>query len=264
VALHADHRPALSHAALSIKHAVILLVAGLVAGTIGTAGGITSLVSYPALLAIGVPPFAANATNLVALVTFWPGSAHGSKRELGGHGRWLLRWTPVMVAGGGVGAVLLLVTPSEGFEHVVPFLVLAGSVALICAPRLARGRTAGSERGWMFGAWLAVLGLYGGYFGAGAGVMTLALLLTLVEPHVPTANALKNMLVGAAAVPAAILIAIFAPVRWPAAAALAAGVLIGSRLGPGVARRVPSDVLRWTIATLGVGLAVFLWLKPGG
>lgn len=247
---------------MSTGHAIILLVAGVLAGALGTAGGITSLISYPALLAVGVPPFAANATNLVAVMTFWPGSAHGSQRELAGRGHWLRRWIPVMLVAGGAGAALLLATPSDAFKRVVPFLVLAGSLALICAPRLARHRSPGSNHDRTLGAWLVVLALYGGYFGAGSGVMTLALLLTLVERHVPTANALKNMLIGAASIPAGILIAIFAPVHWPAAAALAGGILIGARLGPVVARRVPSDVLRWTVALLGVGLAVWLWLDP--
>lgn len=234
------------------------------AGTLGSAGGITSLISYPALLAVGLSPFAANATNLVSVVTFWPGSAHGSRRELAGRGDWLGRWTPVMLVGGGAGAGLLLVTPSEDFKRVVPFLVLAGSVALVCAPVLARHRASGADHTRALAIWLAVLALYSGYFGAGSGVMTLALLLTLVERHLATANALKNMLVGAATVPGAILIAIFAPVHWPAAAALAAGILIGSRLGPVVARRLPGDALRWTVAVLGAGLAVWLWVSPGG
>ena len=234
------------------------------AGTLGTAGGITSLISYPALLAVGLPPLAANATNLVAVTTFWPGSAHGSRRELAGRRRWLLRWTPVMLIGGGAGAGLLLATPPDAFKRVVPFLVLLGSVALIYAPQLARRRAPDSDHGWLLGTCLAALAVYGGYFGAGAGVMTLALLLTIVEPHLPTANALKNMLVGAGAVPAGILIAIFAPVHWLPAAALAAGVLVGSRLGPAVARRVPSDTLRWTVALLGVVLAVWLWVRPSG
>lgn len=239
-------------------------MAGVAAGTLGSAGGITSLISYPALLAVGLPPFAANATNLVSMVTYWPGSAHGSRRELLGRRAWLRRWTPVMLAGGGGGAALLLLTPSEAFKRVVPFLVLAGSVALVCAPALARHRVSGSNHDRALGTWLAVLALYSGYFGAGSGVMTLALVLTLVEHHLATANALKNMLVGAATVPGAILIAIFAPVHWLAAAALAAGILIGSRIGPIVARRLPGDVLRWTVAVLGVGLAVWLWLNPGG
>jgi uncharacterized protein len=199
----------------------------------------------------------------VAVATFWPGSALGSQPELKASGAWLRRWTPVMLLGGATGAVLLLVTPAEAFKRVVPFLVLAGSLALLYAPRIARRRTSGSHDDRALGTWLALLAVYSGYFGAGSSVMILALLLTLVQPHLPTANALKNMLVGAAAVPAAVLIAIFGPVHWPAAAALAVGIFAGSRLGPVVARRVPSDILRVTVATLGVGLAIWLWLDPG-
>jgi uncharacterized membrane protein YfcA len=239
-------------------------VAGVLAGTLGSAGGITSLISYPALLAVGVPPLAANATNIVGLMTFWPGSALGSQQELAGHGRWLLRWIPLMLLGSGTGAVLLLATPSGAFKRVVPLLVLAGSLALIGAPWLTRRRNSDSQHQWVLGAWLVVMAIYSGYFGAGSGVMTLALLLIMVERHVPTANALKNMLVGAATIPAGILLAIFAPVHWPQAAALAVGVLIGSRVGPSLARRVPSDALRWVVAALGMGLAVWLWVKPSG
>lgn len=198
----------------------------------------------------------------MAVTTFWPGSALGSQQELKGRGAWLRRWTPVMLLGGATGAVLLLVTPPDAFKRVVPFLVLAGSVALVYAPRIARRRASGSYNDRTLGTGLALLAVYSGYFGAGSGVMILALLLTLVQPHLPTANALKNMLVGAAAVPAAVLIAIFGPVHWPAAAALAVGVFAGSRLGPVVARRVPGDALRLTVAALGVGLAVWLWLDP--
>jgi uncharacterized protein len=209
-----------------------------------------------------VPPLAANATNIVALMTFWPGSALGSQRELVGHGRWLMRWIPLMLLGSAGGGVLLLVTPPDAFKRVVPFLVLAGSVALIASPWLTRRRRLGSHHEWVLGAWLAAMAIYSGYFGAGSGVMTLALLLIMVEPHMPTANALKNMLVGAATIPAGILLALFATVHWPQAAVLAAGVLIGSRIGPSVARRVPSDALRWVVALLGFGLAVWLWVDP--
>ncbi len=234
----------------------------MLAGGLGSAGGITSLISYPALLLVGVPPLAANATNIVALTTFWPGSARGSQQELAGRGDWLWRWTPLALASGVAGAGLLLLTPSTAFRHVVPFLVLAGSLALICAPRLTRRHGSSPNHVWTLAAWLAVLGAYSGYFGAGSGVMTLALLLIVVEPHLPTANALKNMFVGAATVPAGILLAIFAPVHWAQAAALALGVLFGARIGPGIARRLPADLLRWVVALLGFGLAVWLWIDP--
>jgi uncharacterized membrane protein YfcA len=109
---------------------------------------------------------------------------------------------------------------------------------------------------------LAFVSIYGGYFGAGSGVMVLALLLVTLERDLPTANALKNMLIGANTLPAGILLACFGPVHWGAAAALAAGALVGSRMGPAVTRALPRYVTRWAVATLGLGLAVWLWVRP--
>jgi uncharacterized protein len=109
---------------------------------------------------------------------------------------------------------------------------------------------------------LVGLSVYNGYFGAGSGVMLLALMLVVVEPRLPQANALKNMLLGPAEITAAVLIAILSPVDWAAVAPLAAGLFVGSTIGPWVARRTPAAVLRWVIAAAGLGLAVHLWIDP--
>lgn len=241
----------------------LLAVAGVVAGLVGTAGGITSLVSYPALLAAGLPALAANVANIVALVACWPGAALASQPELRGRGPWLRRWTPVAALGGIAGSVLLLFTPPGVFARVVPFLVAAGSLALLAQPRLAvrhRERSGGRLGGLVLPLGLVALSVYNGYFGAGAGVMILALLLITAEPHLPTANALKNMLLGAAAVVSAVAFAAFGPVEWAAVVPLGAGLFTGSALGPSVTRRLPPDVLRSLVALLGLGLAVRLWL----
>lgn len=225
------------------------------------------MISYPALLAIGLSPLSANATNLVALNACWPGAAHGSQRELAGWGPWLRRWLPLTALGGATGGVLLLVTPPGAFAHVVPFLIAGGSVALIAEPwmrglRPARAARVGRGRNAVMIVALGLLSVYGGYFGAGSGVMTLALLLVLVERDLPTANALKNMTNGAITLPAGVLLAIFGPVHWTAAAPLAVGALVGSRLGPAVTRALPRIVTRWAVAVLGLGLATWLWVKP--
>jgi uncharacterized protein len=225
------------------------------------------LISYPALLAIGLSPLSANATNLVALNACWPGAAHGSQRELAGWGQWLRRWLPLTALGGATGGVLLLVTPPGAFAHVVPFLIAGGSVALIAEPwmrglRPARAARAGRRRDAVMIVALSLLSVYGGYFGAGSGVLTLALLLVLVERDLPTANALKNMTNGAITLPAGVLLAIFGPVHWTAAAPLAVGALVGSRMGPAVTRALPRIVTRWSVAVLGLGLATWLWVKP--
>jgi hypothetical protein len=245
---------------------IVLLGAGVLAGLVGTAGAITSLISYPALLATGVAPLAASVANIVAITTSWPGSALASRPELAGRGRWLARYGPLAAIGGAIGAALLLSTSPGAFERIVPFLVAAGSVTLLVSPRLtarrARRRSHG-ESPWAAGGVVAV-SVYNGYFGAGAGVMLLALCLVYADESLPAANALKNMLVGAGNIAAAIGLVAFGHVDWGAVVPLSIGVFAGSTLGPRVARRISADVLRPIVAAVGVGLAVQLWLSHGG
>ncbi|MGH3252790.1 MAG: sulfite exporter TauE/SafE family protein, partial [Trebonia sp.] len=243
--------------------AALIAVAGLVAGVVGTAGGITSLVSYPALLAVGVPALPADVANIVALVACWPGSALASRPELAGKGAWLRRWAWLAAVGGALGSVLLLTTPADAFGQVVPFLVAAGSVTLLLQPRLSA--VSGHHSRWHAGvlaAGVLSVSAYNGYFGAGSGVMTLTLLLLTVDENLPNANALKNMLIGAASVISALTFIIFGPVEWAAALPLSAGMFAGSLIGPRLARRIPARILRGVIALLGVGLAVKLWIGP--
>ena len=183
---------------ISGADAALLAGAGALAGLAGTAGGITSLISYPALLLAGVPPLPANVANVVALVACWPGSAVASRPELRGRGAWLARWAPVAAAGGATGAVLLVSTPPGVFARVVPFLLAAAALALLLQPRLSawldrRQRRAGAL---VLAAGLFAVSAYNGYFGAGAGVMLLALMLLTTDQHLARANALKNMLLG--------------------------------------------------------------------
>jgi uncharacterized membrane protein YfcA len=248
-----------------LTDAALLAAAGVLAGGVGTAGGITSLVSYPALLLAGVPALGANVANIVALVACWPGSAAASRPELAGRGPWLRRWTVVAAAGGAAGSVLLLVTPAGTFARVVPFLVAAGSVALLLQPRMAArpGEPGRAGRGLLLPCGLVAVSAYSGYFGAGSGVMLLALMLATADSVLPRANALKNMLVGAATIASAAILVVVARVDWAAVAPLAAGLLAGSAIGPAVARRVRPGLLRWLVALSGLGLAARLWVTGG-
>ena len=249
---------------LSVTDSVALTLAGAAAGVVGTAGGITSLISYPALLAVGLPALSANIANNVALVGSWSGSALGSKPELQGKAAWLWRWASVSAVGGAAGAGLLILTPAHLFGRLVPFLVAAGSIALLVQPRISawRERRAAENSTAPLAAGLSALSLYNGYFGAGSGVMTLTLLLVLVDRHIPTANALKNMLIGAGNVASAVVLVAWAPVEWSAVLPLAVGMFAGGRVGPLVARRLPARVMRSLIVLFGMGLAVYLWLHP--
>lgn len=247
-----------------VYRAAALLAAGLAAGLVGTAGGITSLVSYPALLAVGLPPLPANVSNIVALVACGPGAGLASRPELTGQGSWLRRWAPVAALGGALGSALLLSTPPGLFARVVPFLVLTGSLALLAQPRLSAYCQRHSMRtGAALPAGLTTMSLYNGYFGAGSGVMILALLLFTTDPELPKANALKNMVLSAATVVSAVAFVLFGSVAWTAVVPLGAGMFAGSTLGPRVTRRVPAGMMRWLIALLGIVLAAELWLHAG-
>ncbi|MGH3732124.1 MAG: sulfite exporter TauE/SafE family protein [Acidimicrobiales bacterium] len=249
---------------ISLAHVIVLLVAGVAAGLIGSAGGITSLVSYPALLAIGIPPLPASVTNVVAVMGSFPGSALGSRPELRGQMPWLRKWAPVAALGGALGVALLLLTPDAVFDRLVPYLLLLTSLVLLFQPQLSRWHETHRRARAMTLAWgLFVMSIYCGYFGAGSGVMVLSLLLLTVSQDFPRANALKNMMIGVSTVVAAVGFLIFGPVRVAAAVPLGVGLLAGSILGPAVARKVPGNVLRLLAATFGIGLAVWFFVNPG-
>jgi len=231
---------------------------------VGTAGGITSLVSYPALILVGIPVWPAAVANLVAGSACWPGSVMVSRPELRGTGSWARRWAPVSAVGATVGSVLLLATPARLFSGVVPYLVATASVVLLVQPQLSAwyGRRRSEGDRMLLPCGLLSIGVYNGYFGAGAGVMTLALLTVTVQQQMARANALKNMLVGIVSVVSAAILITFAPVRWAAVVPLGGGMFVGSTLGPRLARWLPGDVLRWMVALTGLGLAVRLWAVP--
>jgi uncharacterized membrane protein YfcA len=123
---------------LTLLHVAFLVAAGVVAGVVGTAGGITSLISYPALLAVGIGPLPANLTNSIAVIGSGLGATAGSRIELAGHPETVRRCAPSMVIGSLAGAVLLLVTPAAIFEWIVPFLILTATILMLAQPAIKR------------------------------------------------------------------------------------------------------------------------------
>lgn len=255
---------------MGIGSSALLVSAGVASGLAGSIAGLASLFSYPALLAAGLPPVAANVTNTVALFSNTVGTAAGSRTELRGQRDRLLRLAVLSALGGAVGAALLLSTPSSAFEAVVPWLIALGSVLILVRDPLrrlvtSRAHALGSAARPTLPIAAAVLlvGLYGGYFGAASGVLMLAVLsLTAAagEP-LPVTNAVKNIATGAANITAAVAYAFVAPVHWGAAVALGVGALLGSWVGPVIVRRLPETPLRIAIALAGLGLAVSLWYQ---
>lgn len=254
--------------------ALALIAAGVGAGITGTVAGLASLVSYPALLAIGLTPVSANVTNTVAVIGNTVGSVAGSQPELGGQRARIRELSALMLVGGLVGAVLILTTPSGTFPTVVPFLIAASAVLVLVRPRIQRAldqrrrRLLGEDHvvdtaaatSWRTRAGMFAVGVYGGYFGAGAGVMLLALLSLATSDRLIRVNALKNLLLGLANGTAAIVFAIFGPVEWTAVVPLAAGCIAGGYAGPAIARVIPPTVLRLLIGLAGLYLAVELAL----
>jgi uncharacterized protein len=244
---------------------LFLAAAGVLGGLTGSIAGVASVATYPALLLVGLPPVTANVTNTVALVFSGVGSIWGSRPELEGQQKWITRIAPAALLGGAAGAALLLSTPAEGFERVVPILLGLASLAILVPRRGARqARVADHHRhtvGVLFEACaIFLICIYGGYFGAAAGVLLLALLLGAGHATLAHANAGKNVILGIANGVAAVVFAVLAPVQWPAVLALGIGCLIGSRLGPIIVRHAPAAPLRVLIGAAGLTLAVKLGL----
>jgi uncharacterized membrane protein YfcA len=240
-----------------------LLGAGALAGIIGTAGGITSLVSYPALLAAGLSPLTANVTNSIALLGSGFGSSVQARADISGHAHTLRTWVAPTVLFSLGGAILLIVTPGNVFARIVPFLVATGSIVLLLQPAIGRWQARhGAQPNRTVRVAGAGVAVYNGYFGAGAGILLIALLLFSTEPVLHRANALKNVILVAADILPAVLFALFASVTWFAVWPLGVGALVGGLVGPVIARRVPAPALRILIAACGLILAVRLFLDP--
>jgi uncharacterized membrane protein YfcA len=239
-----------------------LVVAGVGAGFISSIAGLASLVSYPALLAVGLSPVAANVTNTVALVGTTVGAAAGSRPELAGQRARIGRLCLITAGGGAVGGALLLLTPPGTFTVVVPWLIGGGSVLLLAGPRLRAAVASPEGTGLTPATTFAAfsVAVYGGYFGAAAGILMLALLSTVWAQSLARSNAAKNIAIGAANLIAGIVFAFTGKVHWPAAVALCVGSIIGSRIGPVVVRRLPPAPLRIAIGLAGIALAgVLAW-----
>ena len=239
---------------LAAGEIVLLAGAGLLAGAVNAVAGGGSLISFPALLAVGYAARDANATNIVALLPGYVGGVLAYRPELRGQRRRSRRLSAASAAGAAAGAVLLLVSPPGVFEALVPFLVL-GACALLAVQPLVPQAAGGRDRR---GTEAATLGaaVYGGYFGAALGVMLLAILGLMTGEDLQRANALKALLSLVVAIVSALILAVFGPVAWSAAAIMAATSLAGGRVGGALARRLRADVLRWAVVALGVGLAV--------
>jgi uncharacterized membrane protein YfcA len=244
---------------------VAVLVAGTAAGTINVVVGSGTLITFPTLIAFGVPPVTANVSNTIGLVPGVGSGVFGYRRELRGQRARAVRLGSASVAGGVLGAVLLLSLPEGAFSAIVPALIVVGLLLVVLQPRISawvdrRHEGARGEIGpwWV---WPAVFGagVYGGYFGAAQGVILMGLLGIGIADTLQRLNGLKNVLAGLVNGVAGVIFLVVADVDWTVVALIAAGSIVGGQLGATVGRRLSPLALRILIVVVGlVALVSFL------
>jgi uncharacterized protein len=255
---------------VSPLEALLIGLAGLAAGTINTVVGSGTLITFPTLIAFGVPPVTANVSNTIGLVPGSLSGAIGYRRELAGQRPRVLRLAVASLVGGLAGGVLLLVLDEDAFATIVPVLILLGLFLVIFQPRISawvarRHDRLGEDTRGVTGAWwvwpgVLVTGVYGGYFGAAQGVLLMAVMGIGIPETLQRLNGVKNVLALLVNAVAGLLFVFVADVDWQVVALIAVGSVIGGQLGATVGRRLPDTVLRVTIVVVGLtALAVFLF-----
>lgn len=254
--------------------AVLVLLAGLLAGTVNTVVGAGSLITFPLLVALGFPPLTANVSNTVGLVPAAVTGAWGYRAELAGVWRTIGRMVVMSAVGGVAGGLLLVLAPAESFVAVVPWLLILAAALAAAQPRVAayvRRRAAEKAGGEVepghstlpltagLALGVAATGVYGGYFGAAQGVILLALLGIAWTTDLHRANGAKNVLAGVANLVSATVFVVGGFVDWRLAGLIAVGSAVGGVIGARVGRRIPAPLLRGLIVTVAVFAAVVLW-----
>jgi uncharacterized membrane protein YfcA len=242
---------------VTLLEAIAVVAAGFAAGGVNTIVGSGSLITFPTLLAVGYPSVVANVSNNIGLVPGAVSGVIGYRRELRGQWRRALILSSGTTAGALLGGALLLALPEAVFDAVVPALILLACALMAIKRRPSRHgdqeRTAAGTAA-AFGT-----GIYGGYFGAAQGIILLSLLRLCFPDDLQRLNGLKNVLAGVANGVAAVLFIAVADVAWEAAGLVAAGAIAGAQAGARYGRRIPSEVLRWVVVSVGGVVALILF-----
>ena len=285
-------------AGFSITSLLLILLAGIGAGFVGYAVGASSLVSYPALLAFGIPPVLANASNTVGVVGTGIGGVMGARKELKGQAVRSITYVVIGAFGGVAGAFLLLKLDPSVFEFAAPVLILLSSLIIAINPRgrmqakqAAADATAQlkhieateaakrattptaphrppeqlvqpmSQDSWWVWLGVAAVAIYSGYFGAGAGTLALAVLDAAKIGPFHKINALKTLIGTGANISASVVFIIQGAVDWPAAIMLCIGCFIGGYMAPSITRKIPANIMRAAAVIAGIILTIDLGLK---
>lgn len=236
--------------------------AGAGAGAANSIAGGGALITFPTMVALGLPPLSANVTNTVGIVPASLGGAIGYADLLRGQGERFARLLAPLLLGAVAGAVALLLTSNDAFEAIVPALIAASCLLLLLQPRLSpRIAPAGDERSPYLIGGIAFCGAYQAYFGSAVSILIFALLALFVADTLQHLNGMKILLAGCSNLLAAVIYAFLAPVDWRYAVTLMASSFLGGRVGAHYARRIPPGPLRVAIAIFGLAVAVTLSVR---
>jgi uncharacterized membrane protein YfcA len=242
----------------------LVAATGLIVGMLNAVAGAGALLTFPLMVGLGLSPLAANVTNCVGVVPGSLAAVVGFRKELRGQGRVLRKLVPPAAIGSVVGAVLLFVLPGKVFDYAAPALLAMGALLVLTQPLLVkrlRSRAPHRNNNAALIGGMFANGAYGGYFGAGVGIIFAAMLGLMVTDDAHQMNAIKNVLQTAANGVAGVIFAFTAPVNWPAAIVLAATTAIGGPLGARLSRYLPAIALRSVIGVLGLVTASTLLLR---
>jgi len=253
---------------MTTRDFLLLGLAAFGAGGVNALAGGGTLLSFPALLALGVPPIAANVTNAIALCPGYFGATLAQRRHLEGQSQWVRACMPAAIAGGLVGAFLLLRTHERTFQALVPYMLCIASLLLALQERVkafAIRQTGGAAEPYRSRVLPAlavfVAAVYGGFFSAGMSVILLAVLAVTIHETFARLNALKQIAAFSVNVAAAAFFLFSDQVIWSAVLVMALGALLGGAVGGHAASRLNPTALRWGIVTIGWALAIYYWVR---
>lgn len=247
---------------------LLIGLAAIAGGAVNALAGGGTLITFPVLMAVGIPAVPANITNTVALCPGYLGGTIAQFRDLSGYGRHLWFLAPAGVLGGIAGGFLLLNTGESMFRALVPYLILLATGLLAVQERLRAwlvGRTDRAERAGLHEAWTVLpvflASIYGGYFGAGLSVIVLAVLGLVLEDTLTRLNALKQIISFSINIAAAVFFVFSGKIVWPAALVMMVGALAGGALGGRLAGRIQPAMLRRIVVTAGVLIALIYLVR---
>lgn len=239
--------------------------AGAAAGFVNSVAGGGALITFPTLVALGLPPLSANVTNTVGIVPASIGGAIGYADLLREQRERFFRLLAPLLLGAVAGSVALLLTSNDAFEAIVPILVAASCLLLLLQPRLTpRISHAGNEHSPYLTVGIAFCGAYQAYFGSAVSILVFALLALFVADTLQHLNGMKILLAGCSNLLAAVIYAFLAPVDWRYALTIMVASFAGGRIGAHYARRIPSDPLRIAVAAIGLAVAAVLAVRAFG